>query len=257
MAHRSGLSRLSFIKVMPMNIYGDQKLDFRADYKVGMDAGNGLPAAPSGGLVCGLVLSAAGDAQTGLQRVSFAGQPLPSDATVAAACLLQPEPGDWVLLCRTPSPGAGAESERWWVLSVLQRGQPAAQATLAVLGADAVVLKAPKLSLAAQNSLHVAAGDIAVQAHKTSVNSATVEVVMATGRVVARQLTRMATVFHSLADTVTEHCRTRVVVVDEVNSTQAGIELVESQDAMLLKGGQVMVDAKKTVRVDGKHILMG
>jgi hypothetical protein len=221
-----------------------------------MAPGNGLPAAQSG-LVCGLILSAAGDAQTGLRRVSFAGQPLPGNATVAAACLLQPEPGDLVLLCRTPSPSDGAEPDRWWVLSVLQRGQPAALATLAVPGAEAVLLQAPKLNLAAPGRLQVSTGNLAVQALKTSLYSEAVQVVMGSGHVVARQLTRMVHVFHSVADIVTERCRTRVAVVDEVNSTQAGTELVESKDAMLLKGGQVMVDAKKTVRIDGKHILMG
>lgn len=209
-------------------------------------------------MVCGLVLSpAAGDTQTALRRVSLAGQALPSDATVAAACLLQPEPGDLVLLCRTPSPGDGAEPDRWWVLSVLQRGRPDTPATLAVPGAEAVQLQAPKLSLVAPARLQVTAGDIVVQALKTSLNSEVVQVVMSSGHVVARQLTRMAHVFHSLADTVTERCRTRVAVVDEVNSTQAGTELVESKDAMLLKGGQVMVDAKKTVRIEAEHILMG
>lgn len=218
---------------------------------------NPLPA-PQQGMVCGLVLSSAAGEIPGMhRRVSFAGQALPCNATVASACLLQPEPGDLVLLCRTPSPGAGGEPDRWWLLSVLQRGQPEALATLSVPGADEIVLKAPKLSLATPGCLHVAAGDVAVRALKTSVHSESVQVVMATGHVVARQLTRMAHAFHSLADTVTEHCRTRVTVVDEVNSTQAGTELVESKDAMLLKGGQVMVDAEKTVRIDGKHILMG
>jgi hypothetical protein len=220
-------------------------------------SGSDLPAGQSG-WVCGLVLSpAAGSPPTVARRVALAGQALPCDATVAAACLLQPEAGDLVLLCRTPSMERGVELERWWVLSVLQRGQPAALATLAVAGADAVSLQAPELSLAAPGRLHVATGELAVQALKTNVDSERVQVVMSTGHVVARQLTRISHVFHALADSVTELCRTRVAVVDEVNSTQAGTELLQSKDAMLLKGGQVMVDAQKTVRVDGEHILMG
>lgn len=242
---------------MLSNMTACEKIESGTSLELSRPLDNCLPA-PQTGMVCGLVLSpAAGETPTAHRRVSFAGQTLPCDATVAAACLLQPEPGDLVLLCRTPSLGAGAEHDRWWLLSVLQRGQPTAQATLAVPGADALLLKAPKLSLAAQGRLLVTAGDLAVQTHKASLHSSAVQVVMDSGHVVARQLTRMAHVFHSLADTVTEHCRTRVAVVDEVNSTQAGTELVESKDAMLLKGGQVMVDAKKTVRIDGKHILMG
>ena len=215
-----------------------------------------LPDPPSG-LVFGLVLSTAKDEHNGRRRVSFAGHTLPVEATVAAACLLQPEAGDLVLLCRTASLGGTTQLDVWWVLSVLQRGQPAALATLAVPEAESVLLQAPKLSLAASGRLHVATGNLAVQALKTSVDSESVQLVMGSGHLVARQLTRMVHAFHSLADTVTERCRTRVAVIDEINSTQAGTELVESKDAMMFKGSQVMVDAQQTVRIDGKHILMG
>jgi hypothetical protein len=188
-------------------------------------------------MVCGMVLSLATAHNTNPNplRVSLASEALPVEAFVAAACLLQPEPGDLVLLYRAQQLGVEAQPDKWWILSVLQRGQPATTARLSVAGAETVTLQAPQLSLHTER----------------------LQLLATTAHVVARQLTRVVRAFHAMGDVVTEQCRTKVVVVEEVNSTQAGTELLESKDAMLLKGEQVMLDAKQTMRLDGQHILMG
>lgn len=195
--------------------------------------------APAGlsGMLCGIVLSTttAHNKKPTPLRVSLACEALPVEACVAAACLLQPEPGDQVLLYRAQQLGEATQPDKWWILSVLQRGQPATTARLSVPGANAVTLQAPQLSLHTER----------------------LQLLATTAHVVARQLTRVVRAFHAMGDIVTEQCRTKVVVVEEVNSTQAGTELLESKDAMLLKGEQVMLDAKKTMRLDGQHILMG
>ena len=189
------------------------------------------------GMVCGLVLTSATThhASPTMLRVSLAGQSLPVDAYVAAACLLQPETGDQVLLYPVQHLDQAALTGKWWILSVLLRGQPTSTAKLSVPGAEAVTLQAPQLSLHAER----------------------LQVLATTAHVVARQLTRVARVFHAMGDIVTEQCRTKAVMVAELNSTQAGTELLESKDALLLKGAQVMLDAQHTVRIDGEHILMG
>ncbi|WP_397412805.1 DUF3540 domain-containing protein [Polaromonas sp.] len=211
------------------------------------------------GIFSGVVLSISPvDNKTMLGlSISVKGHFLPVIAKVAAACLLRPETGDLVLLCHMPDQERPSQTENWWVLSVLQRALPASPATLAVPGAKLVSLDAPELGLAASGRLNVTAGDVTVNTLKTTLHTGSLKVVASTAHIVARQLTRMVQVFHSLADTITEHCRTRVAVVDEVNSTQSGSELIESKDVMLLKGGQVLLDAKKSVRIDGEHILMG
>jgi hypothetical protein len=201
---------------------------------------NPAPTAPQT-MLCGLVLSSPAAASTPLDasptrlRVSLAGQPQPVDACVAAACLLQPETGDQVLLYPVAQSGQAGQRYEWWVLSVLQRGQPTTPAKLSVPGAKAVTLQAPQLSLRTER----------------------LQLLATTAHVVARQLTRVARVFHAVGDIVTETCRTKSVVVTELNSTQAGTELLESKDALMLQGAQVMLDAQNTVRIDGKHILMG
>lgn len=211
------------------------------------------------GIFSGVILSPSrSDGMTTLDiSVSVKGHFLPVIAKVAAACLLRPETGDLVLLCHAPDSGRPPQTGNWWVLSVLQRGLPESPATLAVPGAELVSLDAPELRLAASGRLNVTAGDVTVNTLKTTLHTGSLQVVASTAHIVARQLTRMVQVFHSLADTITEHCRTRVAVVDEVNSTQSGSEMIESKDVMLLKGGQVLLDAKKSVRIDGEHILMG
>jgi hypothetical protein len=192
------------------------------------------PTAVSG-ILCGMVLSSTQDMNPATLRVSLACEALPVEAFVAAACLLQPELGDQVLLYRAQQMGDLAQANTWWILSVLQRGQPATAAKLSVPGAEAVTLQAPQLSLHTER----------------------LQVLATTAHVVARQLTRVARVFHAMGDIVTEQCRTKAVMVAELNSTQAGTELLESKDALLLKGAQVMLDAQHTVRIDGEHILMG
>ena len=156
----------------------------------------------AGGLLCGMVLSSTTAQNTNPRalRVSLACEVLPVEAFVAAACLLQPEPGDHVLLYRAQQPGDVAQPNQWWILSVLQRGQPSTTALLSVPGAEAVTLQAPQLSLRTER----------------------LQLLATTAHVVARQLTRMVRAFHAMGDIVTEQCRTKLVVVDEVNSTQAG-----------------------------------
>lgn len=211
------------------------------------------------GIFSGVILSAsAPDNKTELGlSVSVKGHFLPVIAKVAAACLLRPETGDLVLLCHAPDPERPPQTGSWWVLSVLQRGLPESPATLVIPGAQLVSLQAPELELAASGRLNVTAGDVKVNTLKATLHTGSLQVVASTAHIVARQLTRMVQVLHSLADTITEHCRTRVAMVDEVNSTRSGSELIESKDVMLLKSGQVLLDAEKSVRIDGEHILMG
>lgn len=211
------------------------------------------------GIYCGVILSTSpSDNKTSIDlSVSVKGHFLPVSAKIAAACLLRPETGDLVLLCRPLVQDHPPEPVHWWVLSVLQRAQPASTATLSVAGAELVSLQAPNLGFATSGHISVEAGEIKVSSLTAALNTGSLQVVASTAHIVARQLTRLVHVFHSLADTITEHCRTRVVVVDEINSTRAGSELVESKELMHLKGGQVMLDAKQTVRIDGNHILMG
>ena len=74
---------------------------------------------------------------------------------------------------------------------------------------------------------------------------------------VAHRLTSIARVFHSVVGSSTEHCRTKVSVVDEVNITRAATNLSESSGLTMHKSGQMMIEAVETVIVDGEHILMG
>ena len=120
-----------------------------------------------------------------------------------------------------------------------------------------MMLGAPTLHLSAQRQVSVTAGEIAVDAARATLHAGALRLVAAAADVVAQRLTRIAGAFHAVADTVTGHCRTRVSVVDEIDSAGAGVALMESKEAMMLKGAQVLVDAKQTMRVDGEHILMG
>ncbi|WP_341923358.1 DUF3540 domain-containing protein [Polaromonas sp. YR568] len=234
----------------------------KVDPPAAQDHGHGIAsslASLPGDLACAVVLSPLTESSSanGVVRVLIAGQTWPVVADLASACLLRPESGDLVLLWGRQRKEYDGFVAEWWVLSVLQRGRPDASATLAVPGAAELSLQAPSLCLAVTGRFGVTAGEVEVATARATLHTGMLQLVASSVNVVAKRLTRVVTVLHSIADTVSEHCRNRVAVVDEIDSTQAGTALMESTEATMLKGSQVLVDAKKTVRVDGEHILMG
>ena len=75
--------------------------------------------------------------------------------------------------------------------------------------------------------------------------------------VIAQRMTRVVGMFKAMADSVVLQSRVRVAVIDELDSVRAGVVNTQAREVMQFKGEQVLLDAKETMRLDGKHILMG
>jgi len=189
-------------------------------------------------------------------RIALPGHSLPCTAAISASCLLQPEAGDRVLLCRGPDI-SGEDAHVWWILAVLQRGQAGAMAVLQVAGAAELRLQAPSLGLLAEQSLVMRTKEFELTTVRGHVQAGVMQLVASVADVVAQRLTRVAGAFHAVSKSVSEQCRVRATIVEEVDSTKAGVIRLESQQVMRLKSQQVLIDATETMRIDGEQILMG
>ena len=218
-------------------------------------------AIPSEVFLRGFVLSGFDESDfspSGILRVAIASEKLPILASVASSCLLSPRAGDLVVVCKSISSDSQDEnSPLAWIISVLKREDPNSCAVLSVPDVEEVWLQANHLKLVADSRLELGAQTLEVQASRAIYRGNSVQILASTVSVVARKLSRVAQAMHSFAQSISEHSRTKVVVVDDVHSLKAGTQVIESNEAMMLKGEQVIIDAKKTVKIDGDHILMG
>lgn len=218
----------------------------------------GAPLFHSAALVSAQVLFVDSQPSGMKLTLAIAGHPRPVEARLATSCLVQPEEGDWVLVhvslqvADEQSAVAG-----WWVLSVLLRTQPEAPVTLTVPQATEIELRSPALQFSAQHHLGMMATDVHLTAHKANVQIKNVVVTTSVLHVIAQRMTRVVSIFKAMADSVVLQSRVRVAVIDELDSVRAGVVNTQAREVMQFKGEQVLLDAKETMRLDGKHILMG
>ncbi len=172
-----------------------------------------------------------------------------SDQSVrcAASCLLAPQLNDIVLLSLI--------EEQWWITAVLVAASHE-RAVLRVQGVRELALQAPVLGLHAQLSCHVDSPVLDLDARQLEVRAHTTRLSVSILQLVARSLTVMAQRVNSFSDHLTSSCRVRTVQVDEVDSL-AVRHAVTTAETSSLQAGQVMVNARETVRVDGERIMMG
>jgi len=165
----------------------------------------------------------------------------------AASCLLVPQLSDVVLLSLIEG--------QWWVTSVLVVASRE-RAVLRVHGVHELALQAPVVSLQAQLSCHVDSPVLDLDTRQLEVKAHTTRLTVSVLQLVARSLTVMAQRVHSFSDQLTSSCRVRTVQVDEVDSL-AVRHAVTTAETSSLQAGQVLVNARDTVRVDGTRIMMG
>lgn len=170
-----------------------------------------------------------------------------SSVRCAASCLLVPQPNDVVSLLRVEG--------QWWIQAVLVCASPE-RAVLRVAGVRELVLQAPVLGLQAQLSCHVDSPLLDLDTRQLEVKAHTTRLSVSILQVVARTLTLMAQRVNSFSDQLTSSCRVRTVQVEEVDSL-AVRHAVTTAETSSLQAGQVLVNARETVRVDGERIMMG
>lgn len=175
----------------------------------------------------------------------------------AASCLLEPLPGDRVLLA---SLGDGSS----YVLAVLERaaGEPA---TLSVEGDCALRLPSGKLQVTTATGVgFVSAGEISMTSPSVEVKAAEGKVGLGRLTVVGKELfAEIASVKTTLGalDTVAERVMQKVQrayrFVEELDQLRAKRVDYTAEKSMHLHGENALMTADGLVKLDGEHIHMG
>ncbi len=174
----------------------------------------------------------------------------------AASCLLEPVAGDRVVLYRE-----GAEA---WVLAVLER--PAQTASDVVLDGDATVrsrdgavtLSAPGgVRLESPEEVRAVTGRFRLVSQRAEL---AVAKILATGRAIeaeVQQIRTHATRVDQVIGHLTQHVRTALRHVDDLDLVRAGRVDYRAEQTMALHGESAVVTARDVAKVDGGQIQLG
>lgn len=158
----------------------------------------------------------------------------------ATSCVVEPAPGDTVLVAETD---AGA-----FVLAILARSVD--------IPAVISVPDTPEATLA-QDRLSVRCDELTVDATSTTVRSRIARVAGRTLNAVAERLDVVARTLRRSADHDFSHARTATRTVEGAETVTAGELMLEARTALAQRGHIVLVDAREDVRINGERITMG
>lgn len=177
-------------------------------------------------------------------------------ARKAATCLIEPEPGDEVLLLH--------DGGRAFVLAILERGN---QTVPRVDFEDGVDLGSSKgdVSIGSRGSLDLRAGRrIGLAAPVLDLSAAVGRLVTGrlelTGRVANATWERIrvrASKSESLVDEVIGRFRSRFSKVERLDNTEAGVLRQKSEDAHIQETKYSFMRAEKDMKIKAKQIMMG
>lgn len=178
-------------------------------------------------------------------------------ASKAVSCLVEPLPGDTVLLSRT-------SSGKCYVMSILER-EDQGPASLVFDGDVDFSAKAGRLRLAAREGIDlVSAKDTALISAQLSVNSAQAEVNIQNlfffGNFLQGQIERIKLIGQacdSVFDRVSQSVQRCYRRVEELEQLTAGQLNYLVKKLMSLRGKYSVLTAEEDVRIDGDKILMG
>lgn len=174
----------------------------------------------------------------------------------ATSCLVEPEPGDLVLVA--------SSAHASYVLAVLER-EEGKKATLAADGDLDLRVANGKLSIAAQDGIDLATGADA------SIVAARVNVSAVDGNVVVSRLTMLssfvraeldkvklvATTFDSIVERVSAKLKRSYRKVEEIDHVEAEQIDYSAEKLMALRSQNAVVTAEELVKIDGDQVHMG
>lgn len=205
------------------------------------------------GLLAGTVVRA----ERGAFAVRCRGGEIEVEARRAASCLLEPEPGDRVLVA-TPDGEA-------WVLAVLDRADPGSVSRVVIAGDLEIQVPDGRFGVAAQESidlvtskdLRVVAGGIDVHAVDASAAFERLTVLADLVRAELDRIKLVATRSDSTVEQVTERSKRSFRTVEELDCVRA-----ETIDYAATKVAQVtarttLVTAEELIKLDGEQVHIG
>lgn len=175
----------------------------------------------------------------------------------AHACLVEPEPGDLVLV-------AGAANGSCWVLSILER-EATAPSKVTLDGDVDLDVKTGRLRVAARDGVEllspkevlIAAGQLALRSKRMR---AAFEELSCLGSSVVSELGRVkasATSVDSVVGRLTQRVKLSFRKVEEIDQVDAKCMDYKARETFALRSENAVVAATKVVKVDGEQILMG
>lgn len=179
------------------------------------------------------------------------------EARRAASCLLEPEPGDRVLVA-TPDGEA-------WVLSVLERADPAAPSRVVVASDLEIQVPDGRFGVAAQESidlvtardLRVVAGGLDVHATDANAVFARLTVLADLVRAELDRLKLVAARSDSSVEQVREHVKRSFRTVEEIDSLRAETIDYAAKKLAQVTGQTTIMTAEELVKLDGEQVHIG
>lgn len=193
------------------------------------------------------ILAPAPEAGAGRYRISRPGGE--ASALRAAGCLLEPAPGDLVLI-------AVGETEDPYILNVLTRAS-AAPCTLAALDGGPIALKGARIDLTAGTGLSLTAPQLAVTTDEAAVAFRKASLV---GKGVFAALDRIETVAQEVmafAHRSVETIGTLVRRVQNQEVTSARQVVQQVDETLTIQATHAAIVARDQMRIDGERITMG
>lgn len=159
-------------------------------------------------------------------------------AKIAAGALLQPGPGDCVLVA--------VVGQHCWLLMVLSTYTK--DAVLAVEGSTRLELQAPMIAMTADR-LSIKAANVDAHLGELSVSARVM-------KFAAKQLAAWADFMHARVHTLALRAENRVAKVDRVDLVHAGQIQVKADEFARFQGAQVQVVAQHNILLDGKRVVV-
>jgi uncharacterized protein (DUF2345 family) len=176
-------------------------------------------------------------------------------AQKAASCLIQPAPGDVVLIASTP--------EQPFIISVLARaGETSLQLSTE---AELTIAAGGKLTLSAGGGVEVATGrNISMISRKIDIHSMEATISVDTTSYLGtsllarvRGIRLVAESIHSLVETALHHAKRLFRRVDEIEQVEAASIDYRAREAISLSGRHLLGTAAELVKFDGEQIHLG
>lgn len=188
----------------------------------------------------------------------------------AVDCLLEPRPGDRVLLL--------LDSRSCYILHILDRTDSDAEATVLLPSRTTVRTAASSPAPSDHNgfeqtgsALHLVSGNVQLsgnqldlQAKVLTARAETLSFTATAMRFAGRSLTRSFATAHSLfthlfekAQRAIGHYGTSIQQVQELDETTAGRQRITVRESLRIRSGSASLRAEESVDVDGKNIKIG
>jgi hypothetical protein len=169
-------------------------------------------------------------------------------ARIGFGCLVQPIPGDRVLVARGP--------QGPFVISVLERLVPD-RATLALPSRGALAIEAEGVAVSTRNEFTVDARELTMRGKKFTLVADTATLLGRLSNWIAESLRVSAKSLETVADTLSAKAIDRVAIVENVDVLKARSVSHTIEEVATTTAPAVVIATTEDLRLDGKRVTVG